>query len=123
MIQDEITPCTRMTMSPINRDLLVVIIAVASGLMLLFFASYAHAEPKADLTNTAISSARLYWESKLAFFAPKGVLIPHCRKRLSRRNLCGSEELDRESLSQTDLLQSAPERRPLRSVGTTATLL
>ena len=28
------------------------------------------------VTNTAISSARLYWESKLAFFAPKGVAIP-----------------------------------------------
>ncbi|WP_341487629.1 epoxide hydrolase family protein [Pararhizobium sp. A13] len=28
------------------------------------------------LTNTAVSSARLYWENKLAFFAPKGVLIP-----------------------------------------------
>jgi pimeloyl-ACP methyl ester carboxylesterase len=27
-------------------------------------------------TNTAISSARLYWESKLAFFAPKNVAIP-----------------------------------------------
>jgi pimeloyl-ACP methyl ester carboxylesterase len=27
-------------------------------------------------TNTAVSSARLYWESKLAFFAPKGVPIP-----------------------------------------------
>ena len=25
------------------------------------------------LTNTAVSSARLYWESKLAFFDPKGV--------------------------------------------------
>jgi pimeloyl-ACP methyl ester carboxylesterase len=28
------------------------------------------------LTNTAVSSGRLYWESKLAFFAPKGVSIP-----------------------------------------------
>src|SRR5579871_2095961 len=28
------------------------------------------------LTNTAVSSARLYWESKLAFFDPKGVPIP-----------------------------------------------
>src|SRR5579862_5149890 len=28
------------------------------------------------LTNTAVSSARLYWESKVAFFAPKGVVIP-----------------------------------------------
>jgi pimeloyl-ACP methyl ester carboxylesterase len=28
------------------------------------------------LTKTAVSSARLYWESKLAFFAPKNVPIP-----------------------------------------------
>jgi pimeloyl-ACP methyl ester carboxylesterase len=28
------------------------------------------------LTKTAVSSARLYWESKLAFFAPKGVPVP-----------------------------------------------
>ena len=28
------------------------------------------------LTNSAVSSARLYWESKLAFFAPKGVTLP-----------------------------------------------
>ena len=28
------------------------------------------------LTNTAVSSARLYWESKLPFFAPKNVTIP-----------------------------------------------
>ena len=28
------------------------------------------------LTNTAVSSARLYWESKLPFFAPKGVKKP-----------------------------------------------
>jgi pimeloyl-ACP methyl ester carboxylesterase len=28
------------------------------------------------LTRTAVSSARLYWESKLPFFAPKGVSIP-----------------------------------------------
>ncbi len=28
------------------------------------------------LTKTAVSSARLYWESKLAFFAPKGVSLP-----------------------------------------------
>jgi len=28
------------------------------------------------VTNTAVSSARLYWESKLAFFAPKHVTLP-----------------------------------------------
>ena len=28
------------------------------------------------LTNTGVSSARLYWENKLAFFSPKGIKIP-----------------------------------------------
>jgi pimeloyl-ACP methyl ester carboxylesterase len=28
------------------------------------------------LTHTAISSARIYWENKFSFFAPKGVAIP-----------------------------------------------
>lgn len=28
------------------------------------------------LTNTAVSSARLYWESKLPFFEPKGIALP-----------------------------------------------
>jgi len=28
------------------------------------------------LTRTGVSSARLYWENKLAFFAPSGVRIP-----------------------------------------------
>jgi pimeloyl-ACP methyl ester carboxylesterase len=28
------------------------------------------------LTNTAVSSARLYWENKLAFFAPQNIQIP-----------------------------------------------
>jgi len=28
------------------------------------------------LTNTGVSAARLYWENKLAFFAPKSVKVP-----------------------------------------------
>ncbi len=28
------------------------------------------------LTNTGISSARLYWKNKLPFFTPKGVTVP-----------------------------------------------
>jgi hypothetical protein len=28
------------------------------------------------LTNTGVSSARLYWENKLSFVAPKGVAVP-----------------------------------------------
>jgi hypothetical protein len=40
--------------------------------------------PESDLR---ISSARLYWESKLAFFAPKGGIDSCRRERLSRRAL------------------------------------
>ena len=36
------------------------------------------------LTNTAVSSARLYWESQLAFFAPKGVAHSDGGERLPR---------------------------------------
>lgn len=28
------------------------------------------------MTGTGLSSGRLFWESKLAFFAPKGVTLP-----------------------------------------------
>ncbi len=35
------------------------------------------------LTNTAVSSARLYWESKLPFFDPKGVEAADRGQRLS----------------------------------------
>ena len=41
------------------------------------------------LTNTAISSARLYWENKLAFFAAEGRHHPGRRERLPRRALSG----------------------------------
>ena len=35
------------------------------------------------LTNTAISSARLYWENKFALFQCQRRLHPGCRERLS----------------------------------------
>ena len=72
------------------------------------------------LTNTAVSSARLYWESKLAFFAPKGVADPDCRERLSRRDLCSPAQLDGARLSQAHPLQPARQGRPLRGLGTAA---
>ena len=62
------------------------------------------------LTNTAVSSARLYWESKLAFFAPEGRHHPGGRQRLSRRALCGAAELGRAGLSQAHPLQPAPDK-------------
>jgi hypothetical protein len=68
VIEDEITPHTRITRSPIERDLLVEIIAVASGLMLLFFASYAHAKPIGDLNNWLPKGAHFAaWEQPQLF--------------------------------------------------------
>ena len=52
------------------------------------------------LTNTGVSSARLYWENKLAFFAPKGVTLPVAVSVVSGRALSGAAELGGEGLSQ-----------------------
>ena len=51
------------------------------------------------LTNTAVSSARLYWENKLNFFAPK-MSPSRCRQRLSLMRSISSEELGGERVSQ-----------------------
>jgi hypothetical protein len=45
-------------------------------------------------------------------------IYPGRRERLSGRDLSNPEKLDKKSLSQIDLLQPAPERRTLRSLGT-----
>ena len=51
-------------------------------------------------TNTAVSSARLYWESKLAFFAPRA---SRCRPR--------SAPLPKRSIPPPEL----GARRPIRT--------
>ena len=75
------------------------------------------------LTNTAVSSARLYWESKLAFFAPKGVTLPDRGQRLPRRDLRGPAQLGDAGLSEPDPLQPARPRRALRGVGAARAVL
>ena len=75
------------------------------------------------LTRTGVSSARLYWESKLAFFAPKGVDLPVGGQRLPGRDLRGPAELGGERLSQADPLQPAAEGRSFRRMGTAADVL
>ena len=70
------------------------------------------------LTNTAVSSARLYRENKLAFFAPQGCGDPGCRECVSRRTLSGLAELGLEGVSQTYPLQPAAQRLSLRRLGT-----
>ncbi len=74
------------------------------------------------LTNTGVSSSRLYWEYKGGFFNAKGRQDPGGRDRLPRRAVRGSAELDRAGLSQAHPLQQGRERRPLRGVGAAADL-
>jgi len=50
------------------------------------------------LTNTAISSARLYWDTRHnlpagGFFDVRGIKIPGRRERFRRRDLPGAQEL------------------------------
>ena len=76
------------------------------------------------LTNTAISGARLYWENwgKLGYFNVKGVSIPVAVSVLSGRDRSVPAELGRAGVSQTDPLQQARQRRPLRGLGTAEAL-
>jgi hypothetical protein len=73
------------------------------------------------LTKTGVSSARLYWENKLAFFAPKRP-NPGSRERLPGGDLCSSAQLGGEGFSQAHLLQQASQRRPLRGLGAAGVL-
>ena len=70
------------------------------------------------LTNTAVSSARLYWESKLAFFAPKGVAVPAAVSAFPDELYQAPQELDGEGVSEAHLLQQARQRRTLCGLGT-----
>ena len=78
------------------------------------------------LTNTAISSARLYWDttqvSSAGFFDARGVRDSGRRERLPRRDLCRPAELGRAGVPEADPLQQARQRRALCGVGTAATL-
>ena len=76
------------------------------------------------LTNTAISGARLYWESLgQRVFQRQRCLDPRCGERVSRRTLSSPPELDGARVSQTDPLQQARKGRALRSLGAAAVLL
>ncbi len=76
------------------------------------------------LTNTAISSARLYWDaqqkSTARLLRRSRRQTPRRRERLPRRDLYRPAELGGASVPQTDLLQHTPQGRPLRRVGAAA---
>jgi hypothetical protein len=70
------------------------------------------------LTNTGISTARLYWENKADFFNAKNITIPYAISvfpdELYQAPRSWAERLSR----QPHPLQSARPRRPLRRLGT-----
>jgi hypothetical protein len=71
------------------------------------------------LTNTGISSARLYWENKADFFDAKPITIPFAISVFPDELYQGPAQLGRTRLPpQPHPLQQARQRRPLRRVGT-----
>ena len=75
------------------------------------------------LTNTAVSSARLYWESKLAVLRAEGRDAPDRGQRLPRRDLRGTAQLGDAGVPEPHPLQPARPRRALRGVGAARAVL
>jgi thiol-disulfide isomerase/thioredoxin len=69
------------------------------------------------LTNTAISAARLYWESKLPFFDVKGVELPVGVTVFPDELYPGSVELGGAGVPQARPLQQGRRGRSLRRLG------
>ena len=72
------------------------------------------------LTNTAVSSARLYWENKLAFFDVKDVAIPVAVSVFPDEIYAAPRSWAERAYPEADPLQQAQEGRPLRGLGAAA---
>jgi hypothetical protein len=57
------------------------------------------------VTNTGVSSGRLYWENTLGFFDVKGVTVPAAVSVFPKRALPGPAELGRAGLPRPHLFQ------------------
>ena len=77
------------------------------------------------LTNTAVSSARLYWEKQARpSSTPKGVTIPIAGERLPGRDLRGAARAGRSRrIPNLIHYNRLDQGRPLRGLGTAAALL
>ena len=74
------------------------------------------------LTNTAISSARLYWDTAHNLAARRLLRCerrqaPGRRERVCGRDLSSAEELGREGVCEAHPLQRDSQRHPLRRLG------
>jgi hypothetical protein len=74
------------------------------------------------LTNTAVSSARLYWESKLAFFVPKGVAIPVAVSAFPDEIYTAPRSWAESAYPKLIHYNRLPKRRALRGLGAAASL-
>jgi hypothetical protein len=74
------------------------------------------------LTNTGVSSARLYWENELSLYNAADVSVPAAVSVFPGENYQSPAQLGR-GVSQPHLLQQTRPRRPLRGLGTAAALL
>ena len=77
------------------------------------------------LTNTALSGARLYWETfgKLGYFNAKGVSIPVAVSVFPDELYPAPRSWAERAYPKLDPLQQARQRRALRGMGAAATLL
>ena len=79
------------------------------------------------LTNTAISSARLYWDNAHfpsgGFFDPRGIKIPVAVSAFPDEIYQVPAELGREGVPESDPLQQAPQGRTFRRLGAARSLL
>jgi len=69
------------------------------------------------LTTTGISSARLYRENKLPFFAPMGVTVPVAVSAFPDDLYQAPRSWVERGVSHADPLQQARKRRTLRGLG------
>ena len=70
------------------------------------------------LTNTGVSSSRLYRENTFNYFAPKGVNIPVAVSVFPDETLPAAAELGGEGVSQAHPLQQGRQGRSFRGLGT-----
>ena len=74
------------------------------------------------LTNTGISSARLYWENKLGFFDVKGVTVPAAVSVFPHELYQAPRTWTEQRVRQPHLLQRGRQGQPLRGVAGAAAL-
>ncbi len=74
------------------------------------------------LTNTAVSSARIYWENKFGFFSPKHVAIPVAVSAFPDEVLQTPRSWTEQAYPNLIMLQQAQQGRPLRGLGAARTL-